>query len=70
MDGDEVYNEQGIYVPYPGRMGRGREMGRGPYEKSGILHETSLPPLQTKHETFEIQIDGADALRTERVERK
>jgi hypothetical protein len=53
-DGDEVYNEQRIYMPYPGRMGRGKEMGRGPYEKSGILHETSLPPLQTKHETFEI----------------
>ena len=29
-------------------------MGRGPYEKSGILRETSLAPLKTTHETFEI----------------
>ena len=41
-------------MPYPARMGRGAEMGRGPYEKSGLLRETSLPPLKTVHETFEI----------------
>ncbi|MBI4792555.1 MAG: hypothetical protein HY789_07510 [Deltaproteobacteria bacterium] len=41
-------------MPYPARMGRGSEMGRGPYEKSGLLRETSLPPLKTVHETFEI----------------
>ena len=49
-----VYNEQRIYMPFPGRLGRGKEMGRGPYEKSGILRETSLAPLKTTQETFEI----------------
>ena len=49
-----VFNEQRIYMPFPGRFGRGKEMGRGPYEKSGLLRETSLSPGQTKHETFEI----------------
>jgi hypothetical protein len=34
--------------------GRGKEMGRGPYEKSGILRETSIGPLARVHETFEI----------------
>ena len=29
-------------------------MGRGPYEKSGLLRETSIPPLARVHETFEI----------------
>lgn len=29
-------------------------MGRGPYEKSGLLRETSIPPLARIHETFEI----------------
>ena len=41
-------------MPYPARMGRGSEMGRGPYEKSGLLRGTSLQPLKTVHETFEI----------------
>ncbi len=53
-DGKEIYNNQKIYMPYPGRMGRGSEMGRGPYEKSGLLRETSLPPMKTTKETFEI----------------
>lgn len=53
-DDEEIYKEQKIYMPYPGRMGRGKEMGRGPYEKSGILRETSIPPLSRVHETFEI----------------
>lgn len=53
-DDEEIYKEQKIYMPYPGRMGKGKEMGRGPYEKSGLLRETSLPPGKTIHETFEI----------------
>lgn len=53
-DDKEIYNKQKIYMPYPGRFGRGKEMGRGPYEKSGLLRETSIPPLARVHETFEI----------------
>lgn len=41
-------------MPFPGRLGRGKEMGRGPYEKSGLLRETSIPALGRVHETFEI----------------
>jgi len=53
-DNKEVYKSQRIYMPFPGRLGRGKEMGRGPYEKSGLLRETSIPPLARVHETFEI----------------
>jgi len=53
-DDEVVYNSQKIYMPFPGRMGQGKEMGRGPYEKSGLLRETSIPALGRKHETFEI----------------
>jgi hypothetical protein len=62
-DGKQIYNDQVIYMPYPARMGRGKEMGRGPYEKSGILRETSLPPLKTVHETFEIPYPYTDAVK-------
>ena len=41
-------------MPFPGRFGRGKEMGRGPYEKSGLLRETSIPPGQKVHEVFEL----------------
>ena len=60
-DDKEIYKEQKIYMPYPGRMGRGKEMGRGPYEKSGLLRETSIPPLSRVHETFEIVYPFEDA---------
>ncbi len=53
-DGEEIYKDEKIYMPYPGRLGRGKEMGRGPYEKSGLLRETSIPALARVHETFEI----------------
>ena len=35
-------------------MGRGDRMGRGPYEKSGLLEDTSLPPLRTVTTTLDI----------------
>jgi hypothetical protein len=57
----EIYKDQVIYMPFPGRMGRGKEMGRGPYEKSGLLRETSLPPRAHVHETFELTYPFADA---------
>lgn len=59
--GENIYNSQRIYMPYPGRLGRGKEMGRGPYEKSGLLRETSLPPMKTVHETFEIPYPYKDS---------
>lgn len=59
-DGKELYNDQVIFMPYPGRFGRGQEMGRGPYEKSGLLRDTSLPPLRTVKKTFEIPFPYKD----------
>lgn len=47
-------------MPFPARLGRGKEMGRGPYEKSGLLRETSLPPGGRIHEQFEITYPFAE----------
>ncbi len=56
-----------IYMPIPQQLGRGDKMGRGPYEKSGIIRDTGLPPNKTVHEQFEIpfpaeftKVDGKD----------
>ena len=58
-----IYNRQVTYMPHPGRMGRGREMGRGPYEKCGLLRETSLPPWRQVKETFEIPFPYRDVMK-------
>lgn len=55
-DGKEIYKSQRIYMPVPQQFGVGDKMGRGPYEKSGILRETSLPPLKPVIEKFEVPI--------------
>jgi hypothetical protein len=60
LDGKEIYKDEKIYMPFPGRLGRGKEMGRGPYEKSGLLRETSLAPLARVHEHFEITYPFAE----------
>ena len=57
-------------MPYPGRFGRGKEMGRGPYEKSGLLRETSIPPLARVHETFEMTFPFEDAVKGEKTRRE
>jgi hypothetical protein len=55
-DGKVFYTNQVIYMPTPQQMGRGDKMGRGPYEKSGLIHDSSLPPLKTTQEKFEIPV--------------
>jgi hypothetical protein len=57
-------------MPYPGRLGRGKEMGRGPYEKSGLLRETSLPPRKHVHETFEIPFPYKDVMKNGKKRRE
>ena len=54
-------------MPIPQHLGRGDKMGRGPYEKSGIILYNGLPPNKPVHEKFEIpfpaeftKIDGKD----------
>jgi hypothetical protein len=41
-------------MPVPQQLARGDRMGRGPYEKSGIIEDTGLPPGKMVHERFEI----------------
>jgi hypothetical protein len=37
-------------------------MGRGPYEKSGIIEDTGLPPGRPVHERFEIPYPLGDVV--------
>ena len=41
-------------MPIPQQLGRGDKMGRGPYEKSGIIRDNGLPPNKPVLEQFEI----------------
>ncbi len=59
----EIYRHSVIYMPHPGRMCRGVEMGRGPYEKCGLVRETGLPPKRTIHQTFEIRFPYQDVIK-------
>ena len=69
-DDKEIYKAQKIYMPFPGRFARGKEMGRGPYEKSGLLRETSLPPRSTVHETFELTYPFKDVAKGDTTRRE
>lgn len=55
-DGKVFFQEEKIYMPVPQQMGRGDKMGRGPYEKSGLVRDTSLPPGKTTKEDFTIPV--------------
>jgi len=52
--GKELFKQSKIYMPIPQQLARGDKMGRGPYEKSGILRDTSLPPNRLVIESFDI----------------
>jgi len=41
-------------MPVPQQLARGDRMGRGPYEKSGLIEDTGLPPARPVHERFDI----------------
>jgi hypothetical protein len=51
-------------MPVPQQLGRGIRMGRGPYEKSGLVEDTGLPVGEPLTERFDIAIpaDVAKAL--------
>lgn len=55
-DGEVFYSGEKIYMPIPKQFGRGDKMGRGPYEKSGLLRDTSLPPMKTVRQEFIIPV--------------
>jgi len=52
--GKELFKQTKTYMPIPQQLGRGDKMGRGPYEKSGIIRDTGLPPNRPVLEKFEI----------------
>ncbi len=65
-DGNEIYQESKTYMPIPQQLGRGKAMGRGPYDKSGLIEETGLPVDRTVTERFDIPVpaggdDGSGA---------
>ena len=63
-----MFNPSKIYMPIPQQLGRGDKMGRGPYEKSGILKDTSLPPNRLVREDFEIPYPAGEYEMTVEVE--
>jgi hypothetical protein len=56
-------------MPIPQQLGRGDKMGRGPYEKSGILRDSSLPPGRPVYETFEIAYPVEETKKDDKVVR-
>lgn len=53
-DGNEIFSGERLFMPVPQQFGRGDRMGRGPYEKSGLLQDSSLPPLRTVTSSWDI----------------
>lgn len=49
-----MFNQEKIYMPVPQQLARGDRMGRGPYEKSGLIEDTGLPPGKLVKERFDI----------------
>ena len=47
-------------MPVPQKFGRGNVMGRGPYEKSGIIADTGLHPGKKHEEHFEVKFPTRD----------
>jgi hypothetical protein len=69
-NGNDVFTADRVFMPTPQRLGRGDRMGRGPYEKSGLLQDSSLPPLRTVTTNWDIFFpveeteDGDEVVRT------
>jgi len=59
-DGKLICKKSKIYMPHPGRFCRGDQMGRGPYEKCGLLRDTGLAPNRVVEQTFEIPFPYKD----------
>jgi hypothetical protein len=65
-----VFNQEKIYMPVPQQLARGDRMGRGPYEKSGMIEDTGLPPGKKIHERFEILFPTEDVVEEGKKVRK
>ncbi len=55
-DGKQAFLGTKTYMPVPRQFGRGGRMGRGAYEKSGFLDDTSLPVNEAITERYEIPV--------------
>lgn len=60
LDGKVIFKDSKVYMPVPQQLGRGDRMGRGPYEKSGILVDWAFHPLEEKKEEYRIFIPTKD----------
>jgi hypothetical protein len=65
--GNQLFQQSKIYMPIPQQLGRGDKMGRGPYEKSGIIRDTGLPPGRPVHENFEIPFPVEEVKKDDKV---
>jgi hypothetical protein len=54
-------------MPIPQQLGRGDKMGRGPYEKSGIIRDNGLPNDRAVVETFEIPFPVAEMKKDDKI---
>jgi hypothetical protein len=55
-DGKEVFHTEKVHMPVPQRLGRGDQMGRGPYEKSGLIRDSAFAPLKTTVDEYDIPL--------------
>ena len=58
--GKVVFSESKVFMPVPHQLGIGDRMGRGPYDKSGLIVEWGLHPLEEKKEEFRIFLPTKD----------
>jgi hypothetical protein len=65
--GNELFNESKVYMPIPQQLGRGDKMGRGPYEKSGIIRDNGLPPDRVVLETFAIPFPVEEVKKDDKI---
>jgi len=57
-------------MPVPQQFGRTNKMGRGPYEKSGLVADTALHPGKKTHEHFEILFPKEEGLTNSKMDVK
>lgn len=68
--GKEIFKQSKTYMPIPQQLGRGDKMGRGPYEKSGIVRDNGLPPNRPVNESFEIPFPSEEVKKGDTIARK
>ena len=57
-------------MPVPQQFARTNKMGRGPYEKSGLVADTALHPGKEHHEHFELLLPNEEGMTSSKVNLK